>query len=64
MAPFAGAILTAGDEGGKAALSEPAARPRRSGRQEVPMLKALLTPVILGLAVALLIRLATPRRAY
>jgi len=28
------------------------------------MLKALITPVILGLAVAMVIRLMTPRRAY
>jgi len=28
------------------------------------MIKALLTPVILGLAVAMVIRLAMPRRAY
>jgi hypothetical protein len=33
-------------------------------RQEVPMLKALLTPVVLGLTVALVIRLNLPRRAY
>jgi len=29
-----------------------------------PMLKAFLTPVILGLAVALVIRMSWPRRAY
>ena len=33
-------------------------------RQEVPMLKALLTPIVLGLAVAMVIRLTRPRRAY
>lgn len=33
--------------------------------REFTMIKALLTPIILGLAVALLIRLAmAPRRAY
>jgi hypothetical protein len=31
--------------------------------QEDLMIKALLTPVILGLAVAMVIRLAMPRRA-
>jgi len=33
------------------------------GRQEVPMIKALLTPVILGLAVAMIIRMSMARRA-
>jgi hypothetical protein len=33
------------------------------GRQEEPMIKALLTPVILGLAVAMVIRMSTARRA-
>jgi len=33
------------------------------GRQEEPMIKALLTPVILGLAVAMVIRIAMARRA-
>jgi hypothetical protein len=33
------------------------------GLQEDLMIKALLTPVILGLAVAMVIRLAMPRRA-
>ena len=33
-------------------------------RQEVPMLKALLTPIILGLAVAMVIRMTWPRRAH
>jgi hypothetical protein len=33
-------------------------------QQEVPMLKALLTPIVLGLAVAMIIRLTRPRRAY
>jgi len=28
------------------------------------MLKALLTPVLLGLALAMVIRMMTPRRAY
>jgi len=28
------------------------------------MIKALLTPIILGLAVAMVIRVAMPRRAY
>jgi len=28
------------------------------------MIKALLTPIILGLAVAMVIRMAMPRRAY
>jgi len=28
------------------------------------MLKALMTPILLGLAVAMVIRLMTPRRAY
>jgi len=28
------------------------------------MIKALLTPIILGLAVAMVIRMMTPRRAY
>jgi len=28
------------------------------------MIKALLTPVILGLAVAMVIRMMSPRRAY
>jgi hypothetical protein len=32
--------------------------------QEVPMIKALLTPVLLGLGVAVLIRMASARRAY
>lgn len=32
--------------------------------QEVPMIKALMTPVLLGLGVALLIRVAAARRAY
>lgn len=32
--------------------------------QEVAMIKALLTPIVLGLAVAMVIRLAMPRRAY
>ena len=34
------------------------------GGEEVPMIKALLTPIVLGLFVALLIRAMTPRRAY
>ncbi len=34
------------------------------GGQEVAMIKALLTPILLGLFVALLIRVALPRRAY
>ena len=29
-----------------------------------PMIKAFLTPIILGLAVAFVIRMAMPRRAY
>jgi len=33
------------------------------GREEEPMIKALLTPVVLGLAVAMVIRLAMARRA-
>jgi hypothetical protein len=33
------------------------------GRQEEPMIKALLTPVILGLAVAMVIRMTMMRRA-
>ena len=33
------------------------------GRQEELMIKALLTPVILGLAVAMVIRIAMARRA-
>jgi hypothetical protein len=33
------------------------------GGQEEPMIKALLTPVILGLAVAMVIRIAMVRRA-
>jgi hypothetical protein len=33
-------------------------------QQEDTKIKALLTPVILGLAVAMVIRLAMPRRAY
>jgi hypothetical protein len=32
------------------------------GREEDPMIKALLTPVILGLAVAMVIRVAMTRR--
>jgi len=32
------------------------------GREEDPMIKALLTPVILGLAVAMVIRIAMARR--
>jgi len=28
------------------------------------MIKALLTPIVLGLAVAMVIRMAMPRRAY
>jgi hypothetical protein len=42
---------------------EPARPSLRSEWQEVPMIKALLTPVILGLGVALLIRMAAARRA-
>ncbi len=34
------------------------------GGQEVAMIKAPLTPILLGLFVALLIRVALPRRAY
>jgi hypothetical protein len=33
------------------------------GKEEDPMIKALLTPVILGLAVAMVIRVAMARRA-
>jgi len=35
----------------------------RSEDRRYPMLKALLTPVILGLAVAMVIRIAMARRA-
>jgi hypothetical protein len=33
------------------------------GNQEAPMIRAILTPVVLGLAVAMLIRVAMARRA-
>jgi uncharacterized membrane-anchored protein YitT (DUF2179 family) len=33
-------------------------------QEDDPMIKALLTPVLLGLGVALLIRMASARRAY
>jgi hypothetical protein len=44
-------------EGGTASFGPP------FGNQEGPMIKAILTPVILGLAVAMLIRVAMARRA-
>jgi hypothetical protein len=50
--------------GRKACAAEPAGGAPRSEAQEVSMLKALLTPVVLGLAVAVVIRLMAPRRAY
>jgi hypothetical protein len=74
---FGGAILAAQAGGGKAhRLGRRATLPVGSaqvgtalaaillGRQEDTMIKALLTPIILGLAVAMVIRLAMPRRAY
>jgi hypothetical protein len=56
-------------------LAEPISnrRPARHGtgaaallfrNQEVAMIKALMTPVLLGLGVALLIRMTAARRAY
>jgi hypothetical protein len=47
--------------------ARPAAEPRHSqfrwGDRRNPMIKALLTPIILGLAVAMVIRIAMARRA-
>ena len=64
----AAAILTNPARGGKARLSAPTGTRRLAapfGGEEVAMLKALLTPVVLGLTAALVIRLAMqPRRTY
>ena len=43
--------------------TEPPTPAIRSDGEEDAMIKALLTPVILGLTVAMIIRLMTPRRA-
>ncbi|MBV9825773.1 MAG: hypothetical protein JO001_08870 [Alphaproteobacteria bacterium] len=63
-----GAILSVAAKGGKRLQKRSGTgRRRRSFRQqakEVVMLKALLTPVLLGLGVAMLIRMTAPRRAY
>jgi hypothetical protein len=73
-----GAILAVADESGKArqrapthyrpasstGFAEPARPPSCSEDRRNPMIKALLTPIILGLAVAMVIRVAMPRRAY
>jgi hypothetical protein len=59
-------ILTTATKGGKPPLGRPGTglSPHPFGSEEVPMIKALLTPIVLGLAVAMVIRLMTPRRAY
>jgi hypothetical protein len=43
--------------------AEPARRGARFECQEEPMFKALLTPILLGLGVAMLIRMSSARRA-
>jgi hypothetical protein len=44
-------------------VAEPRHQALRSENRRNPMIKAILTPVILGLAVAMLIRVAMARRA-
>jgi hypothetical protein len=45
-------------------MAEPASAWACWEGEEGIMIKALLTPIILGLAVAMVIRLTMPRRAY